>query len=293
MHYWHLLWDWNTLDSVRGVHSFLEGWALVFFGLLVLFDVLAHFAEENKTRARSLERTGLVCFAVAVLSEALAYPYSRRNDALSSIQDTEQKSKIATLENSTQGLKTDAENAHAQAEGFRSRIAELGIELRSEQLKTISAQTELRYLQLITSWREVTPEQRLRLIQALKPFPGQPFLMIWPTDPESIEFMENLRAALTVAFGYPGSRGIERSAIQLNELVSGKLSDDARLPRGAWVAVSDLPPSPSLDKAADAVASWLRAEGFNVSATVKLRSNLFGPQFLAVVIGRKPSIPDQ
>ena len=47
MHYWNLLWDWNNLDAVRAVHSFLEGWALVFFALLVLFDVLAHLAEEK------------------------------------------------------------------------------------------------------------------------------------------------------------------------------------------------------------------------------------------------------
>ena len=31
VHYWNLLWDWNTLESVRKVHSFFEGWALVFF----------------------------------------------------------------------------------------------------------------------------------------------------------------------------------------------------------------------------------------------------------------------
>ena len=83
MHYWNLLWDWDNLDAVRAVHSFLEGWALVFFALLVIFDVLAHLAEENKQRAKTLERIGLVCFAVAVLAEGLAYPYSQRNDTLS------------------------------------------------------------------------------------------------------------------------------------------------------------------------------------------------------------------
>src|SRR6266851_5006723 len=83
MHYWNLLWDWNNLDAVRAVHSFLEASALVFFALLVLFDVLAHLAEENKQRATILERIGLVCFGVAVLAEGLAYPYSQRNDTLS------------------------------------------------------------------------------------------------------------------------------------------------------------------------------------------------------------------
>src|ERR1019366_8283591 len=101
MHYWNLLWDWNTLDSVRAVHRFLEGWALVFFGLLVLFDVLAHLSDEHPTRARRFERIGLWFFGVAVLAEILAYPYSQRNDTLSVLQDTEQRAKIAMLDNST------------------------------------------------------------------------------------------------------------------------------------------------------------------------------------------------
>ncbi len=78
-----LLPDWNSLDSVRAAHSDLELAALVFFALLVVFDVLAHFAEEAKERARLLEKIGLCCFAVAVLCEIVGYRYGQRNDALS------------------------------------------------------------------------------------------------------------------------------------------------------------------------------------------------------------------
>lgn len=139
MHYWNLLWDWNTLDSVRAVHSFLEGWALVFFGLLVLFDVLAHFSDENKPRAKKLEKIGLVCFAVAVLAEAFAYPYSRRNDTLASQQDTEQKAKIAALDNSTQRLRTDADNARKQAEGFKAQIADSNARAKAAEAQVATA----------------------------------------------------------------------------------------------------------------------------------------------------------
>jgi uncharacterized membrane protein len=84
MHYWNLLWDWNGLDSVRSVHSFLEASALLFFALLVLFDVLAHvYDEERHKRAKLFERVGLWFFGIAVVAEILAYPYSRRNDELS------------------------------------------------------------------------------------------------------------------------------------------------------------------------------------------------------------------
>src|SRR5579875_2432682 len=78
-----LLPDWNSLDSVRYAHSRFEFSALLLFALLVVFDVLAHFAEEHKRRARLFEEVGLCFFAVAILCEIAGYRYSERNDALS------------------------------------------------------------------------------------------------------------------------------------------------------------------------------------------------------------------
>jgi len=74
--------DWNSLESVRRAHSDLEGAALVFFALLVLFDVLSHFSDD-KRRERLFEKIGLCFFGIAVLAEILAYPYGQRNDSLS------------------------------------------------------------------------------------------------------------------------------------------------------------------------------------------------------------------
>lgn len=74
--------DWNSLDSVRHVHSELEGVALLFFALLVVFDVLSHLSKDDD-RKRGLEKMALCFFAVAVLSEIVAYPYGQRNDTLS------------------------------------------------------------------------------------------------------------------------------------------------------------------------------------------------------------------
>ena len=74
--------DWNSLESVRRAHSDLEAVALVFFALLVLFDVLAHLSK-GESRKTLLEKIGLCFFAVAVLAEIGAYPYGQRNDTLS------------------------------------------------------------------------------------------------------------------------------------------------------------------------------------------------------------------
>src|SRR5271166_97960 len=73
---------WNSLDSVRHAHSELEGAALLFFALLVLFDVLAHLSKDDG-RKSALEKMALGFFAIAVLAEVIAYPYGQRNDTLS------------------------------------------------------------------------------------------------------------------------------------------------------------------------------------------------------------------
>lgn len=65
--------DWNSLESVRGAHSDLEGVALVFFALLVVFDVLAHMSD-GKNRQALFEKIALWFFGVAVLAEIAAYP---------------------------------------------------------------------------------------------------------------------------------------------------------------------------------------------------------------------------
>ena len=84
MHYWHLLFNWSVLESVRKVHSFFEGLAIALFALLVLFDILAHRSEDtDKDRARRLEKIGLWFFGLAILAEIVTHEYSNRNDALS------------------------------------------------------------------------------------------------------------------------------------------------------------------------------------------------------------------
>jgi len=96
--------DWNSLDSVRRAHSRLEGSALVFFALLVVFDVLAHLSAKDKKRETLFEKIGLCCFAVAVLAEIAAYPYGQRNDTLSA-------QAIGSLDAKSREASTNASNA--------------------------------------------------------------------------------------------------------------------------------------------------------------------------------------
>jgi hypothetical protein len=131
--------DWNSVDSVRRAHSDLEAAALVFFALLVLFDVLAHLSK-NETRKTLLEKIGLGFFAVAVLAEIAAYPYGQRNDKLSadiigSLSDkagrASTKADAASDKSDTTDKKADAiqerlDAASAQLSGIEQQVLAQG-----------------------------------------------------------------------------------------------------------------------------------------------------------------------
>lgn len=119
----------SSLSLVVEIHATLEGVAIAFFVALVVFDVLAHL---NKKRETVFERIALVCFAVAVLAEVCAYPYSRRIDTLSSEANAvlnkeagdARKEAGTAMEHSAQ-LQKDAEGLKKQVEDERLARARL------------------------------------------------------------------------------------------------------------------------------------------------------------------------
>jgi hypothetical protein len=192
--------------------------------MLVLFDVLSHLSDEHPIRAKRFERIGLWFFGIAVLAEILAYPYSQRNDTLSSQQGAEQQAKIAELDNSTQGLRTDAENARAQAalakeksdeasakaESFRLEIAALEVsaadakaaqqevetKLALQQERAATAEKSLIELQEKVKGRSVSNLQKLRFNElTVNKHKGRVRIVALP-DPEAIAFGNDLRDLL-------------------------------------------------------------------------------------------------
>lgn len=119
-----LLPDWNSLESVRAAHNVFELSALVFFAALVVMDALAHLTEDrNPVGARSLEKIGLVCFAVAVLSELVAYPLSRRDDFLSDERDRQRGIQIRTLDEKAKRALGDSNTALDRAKTAKNDSA--------------------------------------------------------------------------------------------------------------------------------------------------------------------------
>jgi hypothetical protein len=153
--------DWNSLESVRNAHNVLEAGALIFFAALVVLDVLANIYEDSQqARAKLFVRIGLCCFAVAVLAEILAYPYSRRNDLLSERQNSAQKDEIAILER---------EAANAKAEQLKVEIA-----LNQQREKTANAERALLEVKQKVEQRALSKEQRAALASALSVIPKIP-----------------------------------------------------------------------------------------------------------------------
>jgi hypothetical protein len=146
--------DWNSLDSVRRTHSDLECAALVFFALLVLFDVLAHLSDGNKNREKLFERIGLCCFAVAVLAEIAAYPYGQRNDALSA-------QVIVSLDAKAQDAADAAERAKKAADGAKTKADAVGVEADQTQTKIAGVDRRADVLAYFLSARRVQDESGL------------------------------------------------------------------------------------------------------------------------------------
>jgi hypothetical protein len=174
--------NWNSLDSVRRVHSDLEFAAIVFFAMLVLFDVLAHLAVDKK-RETLLERIGLWFFAIAVIAELVAYPYGQRNDTLSA-------DIIGSLDKKASDAATKAGNAvtdAAQAESLAQGASEEAGWARSLAEKAEGAVAD----------RSLTDKQVKDVSGKLSGFGGQPYTVVayWQSK-ESVGLANRIHSAL-------------------------------------------------------------------------------------------------
>jgi hypothetical protein len=147
---------WDSIESVRAIHSSLEGWALVFFALLVMFDVLAHLTDEesNRARAKRFDRVGLWCFGIAIVAEIIAWPYGQRNDKLSILENKAQADQIRELDRSLTDAKLD----------LATKQSGLDIKVEQERQKTagFEKQATLARLELAKELRRVDDNDRRR-----------------------------------------------------------------------------------------------------------------------------------
>jgi hypothetical protein len=154
--------DWNSLDSVRRAHSFLEGAALVFFALLVVCEALSHLSDDKKTE-RLFDKIGIIFFAIAVLAEIAAYPYGQRNDKLSAdiIGSLSEKATAAGAKADSASIKSDV--VGKQADAIQKRLDIASAELNGIEQQVVAQGPRAALI------KKVAPE----LIKQLLPFHGQ------------------------------------------------------------------------------------------------------------------------
>jgi hypothetical protein len=214
--------EWDTLETVEAVHSFLEYWALGFFGGVVICDVLLQFLEgsnrfvwnvvcrERSVRVGLRKRTwivkrpefrdsvslkriikwlSLIGFGLAILLEIFALPYSERIDELS---------------------KQGAENGQKQI----TASIQKSLELASENLK----------LEALIQPRDLSVEQQDTIAKSLYRYTGR-FVLIWtyPSDAEgdrlAILIQETLKRSKiesSMALGFLPATGLPFQGIRIN-----------------------------------------------------------------------------
>jgi hypothetical protein len=181
--------NWNSLDSVRRVHSDLEFAAIIFFALLAFFDVLAHLSEDKK-KEKILEKIGLTFFALAVLAEFVAYPYGQRNDTLSANIIGSLDVKASDAESKAESAVSDFQKANRQLGEIDRKAGAI-----SGRLDVASANLD----RLVGTVQQQGPRWKLlesgksEVIKELKPLGGQKVFIVYcgwelsaPWEPEQL-----------------------------------------------------------------------------------------------------------
>jgi len=183
IHYAISIPNWDSLDSVRWAHSSLELASIVCFGLLALFDILSHLTEENKERARVLERIGLCFFVIAIIAEVAGYVYGQRNDSLAGEQ-------IISLDEIAKDAKGTADAAKTTSGDAKAKVDAIGEKADAIGARIDSATHEMDGMEARLAWRHINPKKRDGYIAQLKPFAGSVVMYDFAgeRDPEAIGF---------------------------------------------------------------------------------------------------------
>jgi hypothetical protein len=309
--------DWNSLDSVRRAHSFLEGAALAFFALLVVCEALAHLSDDKKTERR-FDKAGIVFFAIAVLAEIMAYPYGQRNDTLSEQMigslDTKSKEALANASSAltksseaetkadaaettsgkavarSSSAMTIASGARKEADSFDVRIvsatnkaAEAESHLADALRQVASAEAEI---ERIKRPRRLSVAQQKKLGTKLLRFTGQKFAFTVFNDPESFDFLRDLEAVFKNAKWdrVPLPPGLGSGFSFSVPGVSGSVETTNSIGLKVWTASDDRSAGPTIDELASAIV----LEGIPCDAN--FADDLRGKQpagLIVIAVGKK------
>jgi hypothetical protein len=205
---------WDSLDSVKQIASAVQVTTLIFWGLLVFFEIVAYFWGKAKHVFNVL---ALIAFALAVMGEGIQYKYDGRKEALHDAHDT---ALTEDFNKRLQASHDEAENARADAQHSADNAG------HAEQ-QAAAAEQEAAKLKEQQGYRELTEDQKTRLIALLKPYAPQQLYFLSAPDAEATEYGDEISSALNAA-------GWKTIGPQYNW---GTITHQGE---GVWVQISDV-----------------------------------------------------
>jgi hypothetical protein len=205
---------WDSLDSVRRIASAVQVTTLIFWGLLVLCEAVAHFWRKAN---RVFSVLALVAFAIAVSGEWIEYKYDGRKEALHDALDT---ALTNDFNKRLQTARDDAEKARSDAQHSADNASHA-------QQKATAAEQDAEKLKQQQGYRELTEDQKTQLIALLRPYAPQQVYFVSAPDAEATEYADEISSALN-------SAGWKTVGPQYNW---GTMTHQGE---GVWVQVSDV-----------------------------------------------------
>jgi hypothetical protein len=188
-----------------------------FFAALVLFEVAAHLATDHN-RENTLDKIGLVCFAIAVIAEICAYPYSRRNDEFSGLEIASLNIDASAARLETETLKLQIARANERADEAEATVAAANAASHEAVARVVTAEARIAEanaraaeanrvaegerlarikIEEKIANRHLTVEQQRTLAAKLKRFAGQRLNMFaFANDNEIIGIANDILGAL-------------------------------------------------------------------------------------------------
>ena len=177
---------WDSLDSVKRIASVVQVTTLIFWGLLVLFEIVAYSWEKAKHVFNVL---ALIAFALAVMGEGIQYKFDGRKETLHDAHDTAL----------TKDFNKRLQVAHDEAENARTDAQRSADNASRAQQQAAAAEQEAEKLKEQQGYRELTEDQKTQLIALLKPYAPQQLYFLSAPDAEATEYGDEISSALNAA----------------------------------------------------------------------------------------------
>jgi hypothetical protein len=191
---------WDSLESVKRIVSALEVTTLVFWVLLVLFEIVARLWKKF---ARLFDVLALIAFAVAVSGEVVGHEYSHRKEALYDARElalTDSFSqKLQKANEDAQKARDNVQQSHDDAQRANQDAQHAAASSALAEQRAADAQSQLEDLKRQQAPRTLTEKQKNLLFSLLKPEGPQELYFVSAPDPESQGYADEISSVLNSA----------------------------------------------------------------------------------------------